>query len=164
MERRFAKVEIRAANDGRKTIEGYAAVFNSLSGDLGGFREQIAPGAFTRALAEKPDVLCLLNHDASQMLGRTASGTCEIEQDDTGLRFRCDMPDTTLGRDLYEQIKRGDISQCSFSFTCDDDEWDEMDDEQGRSFVRRTVVGVRKLFDVSPVAMPAYPATSVSAN
>lgn len=158
------KVEVRAAKDGSQAIEGYAAVFNKLSDDLGGFREQIKPGAFGRALAEKQDTLCLLNHDPRMLLGRTSSGTCQMREDENGLFFRCDMPNTSLGRDTLEMVKRGDISQCSFTFTCDDDDWDEDKDEQGRSFVKRTVNSVRGLFDVSPVIQPAYPQTSVSAK
>src|SRR5580698_6854255 len=103
METRSMKVEVRAAADG-KSIEGYAAVFNSLSEDLGGFREVILPGAFKRALDDSDDILCVLNHDKTQLLGRTSSGTCEVSQDEVGLRFRCAMPNTTLGRDLMEQI------------------------------------------------------------
>jgi HK97 family phage prohead protease len=157
------KVEVRAAKDGSKAIEGYAAVFNSLSEDLGGFREQITPGAFTRALSDKPDVLCLVDHDSSRLLGRTSSGTCTVEQDDNGLKFRCDLPNTREGNDLHEMVKRGDISQCSFSFSVDEDTWDEATDpdDESKSFIRRTLTSVRKLYDVSPVVKPAYPATSV---
>lgn len=154
------KVEVRAAADG-KSIEGHAAVFMKRSGDLGGFVEQIKPGAFKRALASGDDCLCLVNHDPRQMLGRTSSGTCKIDEDEDGLAFRCAMPNTQLGRDTMEQIKRGDISQCSFSFTCDDDDWDEEKDEEGRSTIVRTVNSVNKLFDVSPVIQPAYPQTDV---
>jgi HK97 family phage prohead protease len=157
------RVEVRAAQDGSKAIEGYAAVFNRLSEDLGGFREQITPGAFTRALSGKPDVLCLVDHDSSRLLGRTASGTCTVEQDDNGLKFRCDLPNTREGNDLHEMVKRGDISQCSFSFSVDSDDWAEVTEEgdEEKSFIRRTVTGVRSLFDASPVVKPAYPQTSV---
>lgn len=159
------KVEVRAAkaDDGSKAIEGYAAVFNSLSDDLGGFKEQIAPGAFTKALAGSPDVLCLVDHDSSRLLGRTASGTCTVEQDSSGLKFRCDLPNTREGNDLYELVKRGDVSQCSFSFSVDEDLWDEVTDEEepDTSFIRRTLTSIRNLYDVSPVVKPAYAATSV---
>jgi HK97 family phage prohead protease len=158
------RVEVRAAQDGSKAIEGCAAVFNSLSEDLGGFREQITPGAFSRALSGKPDVLCLVDHDSSRLLGRTASGTCTVEQDENGLKFRCDLPNTREGNDLHEMVRRGDISQCSFSFSVDTDQWDEVsdDDDEDKSYIRRTITSVRNLFDVSPVVKPAYPATSVA--
>src|SRR5579884_3981804 len=119
-ERRTFKVELRAAAaDGDqakgRTISGYAALFNSLSEDLGGFREIIAPGAFDGCMDD--DVRCLFNHDPNMVLGRTASKTLRIEQDDTGLKFECDLPDTDDARDLVELMKRGDVDQCSFAFT-----------------------------------------------
>jgi HK97 family phage prohead protease len=167
METRTLKIEVRAAKDDPNAIEGYAAVFNSESEDLGGFREVLVPGAFKRALATGDDVLCLMDHDLRQLLGRTSSGTCKVMEDENGLRFRCSMPNTRLGQDVMEQIKRGDISQCSFSFAMDpesddDEDWSEEKDADGRSYVKRTIRAVSKLFDVSPVVTPAYRATSVS--
>jgi len=165
IEERSIKVEVRAAADDPNSIEGYAAVFDSLSEDLGGFREVIKKGAFKRALDSNPDVLCCVDHDASRLLGRTSSGTCSIREDDKGLAFRCSMPNTTLGRDTLEQIKRGDISQCSFRFSMDDDDeegdtWEEFDDQSGQ-YILRTIRSVGALYDVSPVLQPAYRATSV---
>lgn len=78
MEVRAFKSEVRAspAEDGSGALrfEGYAALFNSWSQDLGGFREQIAPGAFTKALTAD-DVRALMNHDPNYVLGRNRSGT-----------------------------------------------------------------------------------------
>ncbi len=167
METRSLKVEVRAAADDPNCIEGYASVFNSLSEDLGGFREMICRGAFSRALRSGDDVLCLMDHDPKQLLGRTSSGTCQIMEDERGLKFRCSMPNTRLGQDVMEQVKRGDISQCSFSFAMDpdndeDEDWAEDKDEEGRSYVKRTIRSVSRLFDVSPVVVPAYRATSVA--
>src|ERR1700741_785014 len=96
IEERTIRIAVRAA-PGCKSIEGPAAVFNSLSEDLGGFREIITPGAFKRALAESEDILCVVNHDSRQLLGRTSSGTCEVCEDEQGLRFSCSMPNTQLG-------------------------------------------------------------------
>jgi HK97 family phage prohead protease len=166
MERRTVKVEVRAAADNSNYIEGYAAVFNSLSGDLGGFREKLMPGCFKRALERGNDVLCLLDHDKRNLLGRTSSGTCTVMQDDRGLKFRCAMPNTRLGQDVMELIKRGDLSQCSFEFGMDDDDdsesWSEEKDEEGRSFIQRTIRSIGYLGDCSVVLEPAYEATSVS--
>src|SRR5277367_5678504 len=83
--------ELRATKnaDGTRTVSGYAAVFNSLSVDFGGWQEIVAPGAFTRFLLANPDVVCLRDHDNAILLGRTASKTLTLEQDATGLRFEC---------------------------------------------------------------------------
>jgi HK97 family phage prohead protease len=161
METRELKVEVRAAQDDPNAIEGWAAVFNSESEDLGGFREVLMPGCFTRALAESGDILCVVDHDRSKLLGRTSSGTCKITQDDRGLKFRCSLPGTQLGKDMRALIERGDYSQCSFKFGMDMDdedceEWKE--DERG---VLRTIRSIALLGDVCPVLTPAYRATSV---
>jgi uncharacterized protein len=156
-ERRYlAGAELRATGGNR--LEGYAAVFNSLSEDLGGFRESINPGAFARAIREKQDVRCLFNHDRGAVLGRTRAGTLRLAEDSVGLHFDCDLPDTSTARDLHALIKRGDISQCSFGFVCRDDRWAE---ESGE--VRRRLLDV-DLTDVSAVTVPAYSDTSVSAR
>ena len=89
-------IEQRADGAGDKLV-GYAAVFNSPSQDLGGFREQIAPGAFSQAIAEGADVRALWNHDNSQVLGRTSAGTLSLAEDDRGLRVEIDLPDTQAG-------------------------------------------------------------------
>lgn len=138
-----------------------------MSQDLGGFREQIAKGAFTRALKERQDVRALFNHSPDKILGRTASGTLKLEQDDRGLKMRCQLdPNQQWQRDLYSAVLRGDVNSMSFGFTCPEggDSWDEAIDEEDRSrFARRTLLDVN-LLDVSPVVYPAYLETSLSAR
>jgi HK97 family phage prohead protease len=83
-----AASELRASNDGdQMVLEGYAARFNSPSKDLGGFRETIAPGAFTRSLAQNDDVFCLFNHSADKVLGRSSSGTLSVNEDARRFEF-----------------------------------------------------------------------------
>ena len=145
-------LEVRAGK-GHSMIAGHAAVFNSLSEDLGGYREQIAPGAFAAALGG--DVRCLFNHDPNLLLGRTLSGTLRLAEDKIGLAIECDLPDTAQARDLMELMKRGDITQMSFGFRVLNDVWAMAD---GNPI--RTLQAV-ELFDVSPVTFPAYPQTDV---
>ncbi len=164
MERRCvdAQLEVReagygSASDGAQVgrIVGYAALFNSLSQVLWGFRERIAPGAFGGSLGD--DVRALWNHDAAYVLGRTAAGTLRLSEDAHGLRVEIDPPDTPLARSFVESIRRGDVSQMSFGFSVLEDAWDE--DEQGQTI--RTLHKV-KLYEVSPVAFPAYTETEVA--
>jgi len=159
-ETRVFKTEFRVEKrEGEKPIvRGHAAVFNSLSENLGGFREKIAPGAFDEVLDN--DVRVLFNHDSNLILARTKSGTARIGVDETGLPFDYDPGDQSYSRDLLMSIERGDVDQCSFGFTVDSDgqTWDEDDD--GR--VVRTITKVKRLFDVSPVTFPAYPDTDVA--
>lgn len=149
-------LEVEQRDDGTQTIKGHAAVFDSLSENLGGFRERIEAGAFDNVLGD--DVRALFNHEPDNILGRTTSGTLRINQDDTGLVYEIDPPDTQLGRDLVISMQRGDITQSSFGFVVDQDDWSEDDD--GR--VIRTIKSFKRLFDVSPVTYPAYPDTDVA--
>lgn len=157
MERRTVAhpVEVRAAADGSTVIEGYAALFNVLSDDLGGFREMLLPGAFADRLAD--DVRALWQHDPLFVFGRTVSGTLELWEDAVGLGYRAQSPDAQWARDAVVSMKRGDVSQSSFAFSVlDGDRWDMGEGGQ----VIRTVERVARLYDVSPVTYPAYPQTS----
>ncbi|MBF0358872.1 MAG: HK97 family phage prohead protease [Magnetococcales bacterium] len=149
------KIETRDGD--KKTITGHAAVFNELSQDLGGFREQIAPGAFKEAIGQD-DVRALFNHDPNFLLGRNTSGTLRLKEDDKGLAIEIDPPDTVAARDLITLMERGDVSQMSFGFSVrpKGQNWAEGDDGEAI----RTLTNLR-LFDVSPVVYPAYPQTDV---
>jgi HK97 family phage prohead protease len=169
MERRFiTSREIRASGsgDGGLRIEGYASVFNkptTIQTKDGSFREQVKPGAFTRALNQKQDVVCLFNHNDNYVLGRTSAGTLSLRQDDHGLFYTCDLPNTQAGRDTHASIKRNDIQGCSFAFSVTDDGQDwSMDERSG--MVCRDIRNVNELIDVSPCTHPAYEGTAVSAR
>ncbi|MCX7161070.1 MAG: HK97 family phage prohead protease [Proteobacteria bacterium] len=153
MERRGA-TEFRAAAGNR--LEGYAALFNSPSVDLGGFTEVIRPGAFARSLSASPDVLALFDHDARHVLGRTTAGTLRLAEDNRGLRFEIDVPPTQTGRDLLVSVGRGDISGASFAFRAKSDTW-----IQGNAGMLRELHDL-DLLDVTVTANPAYPATTVA--
>ncbi len=155
IERRTVKVtELRVMGDDKSPkITGYAALFDTLSEELYGFFERIKPGAFAKTIKEA-DVRALFNHDANYVLGRTSAGTLSLEEDEKGLKFEIDPPDTQWARDLITSMKRDDINQMSFGFRTIRDEW-----ISAKEKVIRTLVEV-KLFDVSPVTFPAYPQTS----
>lgn len=151
------KVETR--DDGKSRLIGHAAVFNSLSEDLGGFREQIAPGAFADAI-NSDDVRALFNHDANFILGRNRAKTLILSEDSRGLAIEIVLPDTQMVRDLVlAPIERGDVSQMSFGFSVRPGGQDWAKDDEGR--VIRTLKKLR-LYDVSPVVYPAYPETDVA--
>ena len=154
IEKRAATIE--ATQEESRMVTGYAAVFDSDSEDLGGFIEQIERGAFKEAI-ERSDVRALFNHDNNFILARTASGTLKLYEDERGLKYEFEAPKTTAGNDLLEMIKRGDISQSSFGFTVEEDDWSNRD---GMAF--RKIKKVKRLYDVSPVTFPAYPEASVA--
>ena len=156
IEKRVTEIRMTAAENESRKIEGYAAVFNSDSEDLGGFIERIAKGAFSEAI-KKSDVRALFNHDNNMILARTKSGTLKIYEDENGLKYEFEAPNTTAGNDVLEMIKRGDISQSSFGFTVENDDWEQRD---GKTY--RTITKVKRLYDVSPVTFPAYPDATVA--
>ena len=155
-ERRFTAVcvEVRSASDSH-TIGGYAAKFNRMSGNLGGFKEQIAPGFFNRSRSQDwPDVVARYNHDDNMLLGTSAARTLRLGIDDIGLTYDVDVPQARA--DVYELVQRGDVRQSSFAFIADEDDWTS--DDTG--YPMRTLVQGR-LLDVAPVNVPAYSDTSV---
>jgi len=159
-ETRTYRASMEVEPDG-KTVTGYAAVFNSLSEEMWGFRERIDPKAFDGA--DMTDTRALFNHDPNMLLARTSSGTLKLQVDEKGLRYSFDLPDTTAGRDLGELLRRGDVTQSSFGFTISNDEWEEEYDESGELIqATRVITGIHRLYDVSPVTYPAYPDTSVA--
>jgi HK97 family phage prohead protease len=161
-ERRFTSVpvEIRAGSGAEKrTIGGYAAKFTpAISQNLGGFKEQIAPGAFNRSASQAwPDVQARYNHEDSMLLGTTSGGSLRLAVNETGLQYEVDMLDDAISERIYKLVQRGDVRQSSFAFVSDVDEWST--DDTG--FPLRTLQQVR-LIDVAPVNAPAYLDTSAA--
>jgi uncharacterized protein len=145
--------EFRATEDGDvRKITGRAAVFGELSLDLGGFRERILPGAFAKTLADGGTKKAYWNHNSDRVLGSTKAGTLTLEERADGLHFEIEPP--TWAKDHVESIKRGDVDQMSFGFRTIKDRWAKGEDGK----VTRDLVEVQ-LFEVSPVANPAYPQT-----
>jgi HK97 family phage prohead protease len=149
--------EIREDAEGGMTFTGYAAVFNSNSEPLP-FIERIAPGAFRGSLKNRNDIKLLWNHDTGSVLGSTRAKTLRLTEDERGLYVEAQLPNTSLGRDARELIKRGDVDSMSFGFTVarDGESWSD----DGRERTLRKI----NLHEVSIVAFPAYPATAGTAN
>jgi len=150
------EMEVRENADGM-FFEGYAALFDSPSKPLP-FTERIAPGAFIRSLKSRNDIKLLWNHDTSEVLGSTRSGTMKLVEDERGLKVVAQLPNTTTGRDAAELLKRGDVDAMSFGFTVPrgGDDWSE----DGKERTLREVM----LHEVSIVAFPAYEGTSGKAT
>lgn len=160
-------VGIRAEGD-RRVISGYAAVFNSLSHDLGGYRETINPRAFDRTLKEvsegKRHVAARIQHEGGlSTVGTTANASLRLSKDAVGLRYEIvDIPNTSAGRDLVELVSGGYISKSSFAFSIPNRDkgvsWNFSDNPPTRELLDVDLV------DVAPVDGPAYEATSVEAR
>ncbi len=143
-----------------RTLVGYGAVFGKPSQDLGGFTEVIEPEAFNRTLGHGGDVLCCVNHDPNQLLGRSMSGTLKLSVDDVGVRYEVQVPDTSVGRDALAMAERGDLFGSSFSFAvkASGERWENVD---GRNVRYLTEVA---LYELGPVVSPAYLDTTVAAR
>ena len=161
---RFAGADLRAAkSNGAMVITGRPAVYNSLSQDLGGFKEVLLPGCFDDSLSDQ-ELYAAWNHDDSQIIGRVSAGTLEVDSDRIGLTMRCTLPNSPLGQNVYESIRRGDVKQMSFGMVVIEDRWDIASDNSGQQRFERRSISKANLFEVSPVTSPAYTASSVSAR
>jgi len=155
------EMRVRDNDDGSVTLIGHAAVFNKWSKDMMGFREKVAPGAFTRTLKEGGAVRSYWNHNRDFVLGNSANGTLRLWEDEIGLACEIDAPNTPTIRDLViEPIRRGDVDEMSFAFSAPKggDKW-----EHGAEMDERTLIDLN-LFDASPVAEGAYADTDISAR
>ena len=153
MKKETRNFNVSLDNDSR-ILSGYAAVFNSESKDLGGFTEMISPTAF-EGVIERSDVFAVLDHDRNKVLARSkmGKGSLELNIDEKGLQFRFESPNTTLGNDVLSMVKRGDLTDASFCFTVEDENWQKREDG---SYLR-TINKIGDLFDVAICYNGAYP-------
>lgn len=151
-------IRVEASPNKAGRLVGYAVRFNSLSKDLGGFRERILPGAFSSVLEKGVDIRALIDHDKSKLLGRTSAGTLRVGQDDRGLWFQLDLPNTQYSRDLQALVERGDVRGMSFGFNVP---------KGGDRFLRENNTAIREvtaadLKEITVTSIPAYTATEVT--
>jgi uncharacterized protein len=155
---KMKNLEIRNLNEVShnedNVVEGYALKFGTPSEDMG-FIETIDKRAFDGV--DLSDVRLFLQHDENQLLARTKSGTLKLTLDDIGLHFRALLPNTTLGNDTLEMVRRGDLSNCSFGFTVAKDSWTKVDGVNKRSIDK-----IKRMFEISLVSIPAYSDTDVA--
>lgn len=149
--------------DEKRTVEGYALLFDTASDGLS-FVEIIERGAL-EGVIERSNVFALLNHDADRgILARSKNGvgSLSLEVDDKGLKYRFEAPKTALGDELLEYLRRGEISESSFAFTVapGGETWELVDEKN--DVWKRTIHQIKRLYDVSPVFDAAYSATSVN--
>ena len=157
-------IEAREAENGEKIVEGYATTYNreySLYDD-GSYevREQIDRGAFDDA--DTKDTIMQYNHEG-RVFARISNGTLRLSSDEHGLKIRADLGGTEIGRQLYEEIKGGYTTKMSFGFTVAKQERTEEKDN-GKIIIHRKITGIRKLYDVSAVSLPANDTTEISAR
>lgn len=160
------KLELRVTGEGetaKHTVAG-AIKYNTESEEMRDwwddtFVEEIASGAFDDSLKTR-GVVGLWSHDTGQVLGNTKSGTLRLNSGDKELRFELDLPDTRSGNDAHESIKRGDVDGVSFGMRVTKDKWSSEDRDGGKIY-KRSILNA-ELYEISPVAFPAYPGNDVA--
>ena len=157
-------LEVREEQDGRMIVEGYATTFNQryvlLEGGGYVFDEEIDPHAFDHT--DMRDVIMQYDHQG-RVFARTKNNTLELHADDHGLHVRAYLEGTDIGRQLYQEIKGGYTDKMSFGFTVSDQKRSE-EQIDGKNYYHRRITGIKKLYDVSAVSLPANDATEISAR
>ena len=154
----------QASEEKPRVIEGYAVRFNEESQNLG-FTEVIDRGAITQEVIDNSDIYCLSNHDPNKVLARSryGKGSLQLELREDGLFYSFEAPETEIGRECLEHIKRGEMFSSSFAFIVSmedgSEKWEKMD-----GVVKRTIYKIDRLFDVSCVYEPAYLTTTCDAR
>ena len=159
-------LEIRAEQDGRKIVEGYATTFGDEYRLWGDSRFELMESVDSRAFdeADMSDVIMQYDHEG-RVFARKSNGTLELKADEKGLRIKADLGGTELGRQLYEEIKGGYTTKMSFGFTVGKTERrEERDEETGKITIHRKIMSFKKIYDVSAVSLPANDATEISAR
>lgn len=158
------KIEVRQSDEEEKRTISGSIKYNTESAEMRDwwgdtFVEEIAAGAFDESLKTR-GVVGLWSHDTAKVLGSTKSGTLRLESTEKELRFELDLPNTTIGNDAWEMIKRGDVDGVSFGMRVTKDKWSQVD-RDGKKIYKRSILDA-ELYEISPVAFPAYPANEVS--
>ena len=157
------RIAERADEDDKKIVEGYATTFNDpylLYRDRDGWElwEEVDPGAFDGC--DMSDVIMQYDHEG-RVFARIRNNTLTVAPDDKGLFITADLGGTEIGRGLYEEIAGGYTDRMSFGFTVAKDKREEVTDENGKTVVKRTILEIGKLYDVSAVSLPANPGTAI---
>ena len=163
---RVADLEIREEQDGKKFVEGYATTFDQEYRLWGDERFQVLESVDRHAFdsADMSDVIMQYDHEG-RVFARISNGTLELKADEHGLKMRAELGGTEIGRQLYEEIKGGYTTKMSFGFSVKKTERKEERDEiTGNITVRRKILEIKKLYDVSAVSLPANDATEISAR
>lgn len=156
LEKRYLPVELVENEEQKLKLGGYALKWNEVATSLPDFQERFLPGAFTEFLATGEDVRCFFNHDTDKLLGRTASGTLRLWEDEVGLAYELDLPPTPLGEEVAALVARGDLRGVSVGFRVIDESF-----EQTNGVLLRTI-SKAELFEISIAIDPVYEGTSVA--
>lgn len=155
MEIRSLEIEPEFDDEGG-VLRGHPILFNTRSSDLGGFDEIIDPDAL--ADVDMSDVALLYDHQSGNILARSSAGTLKLEVGPEDVSFVATLPKTTVGNDVRENLRNGNLRGMSFGFTIAEREWINQDGHIPTQRIKR----IDKLFEISLTAFPAYKQTDVA--
>ena len=159
------RMEVRTMEDGQDVVEGYATTWNEyMLWDDGEYRmfEKIDPHAYDEC--DMSDVILQLNHEG-RVYARGSNSTLTVGPDEKGLKTRAFLGGTEAGRQLREEIKGGYLTKMSQGFRVEQEKREIIEDRENKHVdIHRTILKVKKLYDVSVVSLPANEATSISAR
>ena len=159
----ISNIECRDDDNG-KVVEGYATVFEREYQlyNLGDYevRESFDRASFNSA--DMQDVIMQYDHEG-RVFARVSNGTLQVHPDEHGLKIRANLGGTEIGQQLYEEIKGGYTTKMSIGFTVSKEERTE-ERTDDKTIIHRKITGVKKLYDVSAVSLPANDATEISAR
>lgn len=166
--RNTMEIRVLDQENDSQVVEGYATTFNEpyelfrfmWDGKPYIVMEQVDANAFDDC--DMDDVIMQYNHEG-RVFARKTNGTLGLETDEHGLKIRADLSGTQIGRQLYEEIRGGYTNKMSFGFTISKDSHTVVEEED-KTIDTRTILGIRKLYDVSAVSLPANNATEISAR
>ena len=147
----------------RYFVEGYALIFDSLSENIGGFREIIHKGAITQELVDNSDVFVRMDHDNQMILARSKNGegSLQLTLDDKGLKYRFEVPEFYRGKEIVAHLRRKEITKSSFCFRVSPEKGSEhWEYDETIDFAVRHIYKIDGLYDVAPVYNPAYEETT----
>lgn len=163
MDKEIRSISTRFESNGR-IVSGYAIRFNEESVNMG-FVEIIKPEALTRSQVEDSDIFAFYNHNPEHVLARNGrANTLRLDLREDGLYYEFEAPDTAIGNELIEHIKRNEMYGTSFAFSMDVDGEGETWSRREDGTILREITSIEHLYEISPVFSPAYPTTSVSAR
>lgn len=152
------KAETEKRLDSKFYVEGFATTFGTpyelYEFDGVKYFEQIDRNAL--AGADMSDVIFQYNHEG-KVLARLSNGTLGIEPNERGLFTFADLSKSRAAQDLYEEIANGLVTKMSWAFTVAEDAYD-------RDAHTRTILKIKKVYDVSAVSIPANADTDISAR
>lgn len=154
-------IELRAEGDnGQRKIAGYGIVYNRKAKIGDDYEEVIRPGAARKLLETKPDIKCALNHNRMYLFGRTKSGTLELEENQSGVKYTANPPEAQWAKDAIASIERGDIDGSSFTFAVGPE--GEKVTRQSDGTILREIFEFSRIGEMGPVTDPAYISTTAN--